>query len=200
MRIGFHTSILIMYFLMIIILYNLDKVKQFKNRKLFYCKMEFYDQNNEDVLIDNVMVCHYLMRMNQDSCSLFNALAYHVYNNVQMGLKVRWKIVQCVSTNWIKYKLFWPNSDGLSYNRCEEYVTEMSKPSTFGTICELTAAGEIFQYQFQVYRNNKILCTFGSVGTVARLKLTGHLFSQGHFDVLISNNVYPPGKPNILNH
>ena len=67
------------------------------------------------------------------------------------------------------------------------------------------AAGEIFPYQFQVYRNGILLAQFGEpLEGMARLKFSGDLFG-GHFDVLIATEVlrgiytsHPPTLP-LLN-
>lgn len=152
------------------------------------------------VLVDGVMVFHRIVRIKKDNNSLFSALAYHVYNNEQMGPKVRLQIVQYVSTNWNLYQIFSSKPNGQSYVRCDEYMAEMAKPTTLGTVCELMAAGEIFPYHFQVYCsiNKEILHTFGPfLGTVARLMLISDPLNYGHFDVLIPNDVHPRSKPKI---
>ena len=61
---------------------------------------------------------------------------------------------------------------------------------TFGTSSELMAAGEIFPYAFQVFRNCILLATFKTVEGIKKLIFSGDIMG-GHFDVLIPNLTQP---------
>ena len=69
-------------------------------------------------------------------------------------------------------------------------IRDRSRPYTYGTTCELKAAGEIFPYEFQVFQCGILFATFGeALRGVKRIRFTGD-FKKGHFDVLI-----PLGEP-----
>ncbi|GFU82929.1 hypothetical protein TNCV_2967481 [Trichonephila clavipes] len=61
----------------------------------------------------------------------------------------------------------------------------MSKPYTYGSICEVMAAGEIFLYKFRVYQDGSLVSVFGdALQGIRRLWFTGN-FNEGHFDALV---------------
>ena len=61
----------------------------------------------------------------------------------------------------------------------------MSTPYTYGTNCEIKAAGEIFPYEFQVFQGGIVFATFGeALQGVKRIRFTTY-FKEGHFDVII---------------
>ncbi|GFT05679.1 ATP-dependent DNA helicase [Trichonephila clavipes] len=65
------------------------------------------------------------------------------------------------------------------------YNTEMSKPYTYGSICEIMAAGEIFPYKFKVCQDGSLIAVFGdALQGIRRLWFTGN-FYEGHFDALV---------------
>ncbi|GFR24836.1 hypothetical protein TNCT_627441 [Trichonephila clavata] len=79
-------------------------------------------------------------------------------------------------------------ASGVLYVTKRLYYTEMSKPYTYGSICEVMAAGEIFPYKFQVYQDGSLIAVFGDAlqGT-RRLWFTGN-FNKGHFDALVPSD------------
>ncbi|GFY71867.1 hypothetical protein TNIN_284261 [Trichonephila inaurata madagascariensis] len=61
----------------------------------------------------------------------------------------------------------------------------MSKPYTYGSICEVMAAGEIFPYKFPVYQDGSLIAVFGeAMQEIRRLWFTAN-FNEGHFDALV---------------
>jgi hypothetical protein len=80
---------------------------------------------------------------------------------------------------------------GEPYKTKPEYLLNMSKLDTFGTSSELMAAGEIFRYAFQVFRNGILLATFEEgVEGINKLMFSGGIIG-GHFKVLIPNLIQP---------
>ncbi|XP_074108441.1 uncharacterized protein LOC141533449 [Cotesia typhae] len=61
----------------------------------------------------------------------------------------------------------------------------MSKHNTYGSICEIMAAAELFPYQFQVYQGGFLMASVGEATQgIKRLRFTGN-FNNGYFDALI---------------
>ncbi|XP_071579388.1 uncharacterized protein [Temnothorax nylanderi] len=74
------------------------------------------------------------------------------------------------------------DSLGNNYNSSSEYLDEMSKLFTYGGLCELVAAGQLFGFVFEVYRNGELYESFGEEGNpVRRIRFTQDI-SKGHFD------------------
>ncbi|XP_053597507.1 uncharacterized protein LOC106694146 [Microplitis demolitor] len=78
----------------------------------------------------------------------------------------------------------------------------MSKRNTYGSICEIMAAAEIFSYRFEVYQGDCIIASVGeAIRGVKRLRSTGH-DNNGHYDVylsvLASKITVPQTQENIL--
>lgn len=72
---------------------------------------------------------------------------------------------------------------GHNHANTKEYVNDMSKKETYGTTCELQAAGEIFPYRFEIWRNGSVYYCFGNEQyPVRRLRFSGAL-AGGHIDI-----------------
>ncbi|XP_065356368.1 uncharacterized protein LOC135950766 [Calliphora vicina] len=72
---------------------------------------------------------------------------------------------------------------GNNYVNENEYIKEMSLSYTYGSLCELIAAAQVYPYYFEVYREGKLYIRYGSEDNpVIRLRFTGNL-SGGHFDI-----------------
>lgn len=135
-----------------------------------------------------------------DGNCLFSSLAYLIYGTIDRGMEVRIEIVEHVVRNWNRFQVLTSTVGGDNYTSPESYFLDMRKREMYGTTCELQAAGEIYLYRFEVWRNGVIYCAFGSEHhPVKRLRFSGELCG-GHFDVLeptllasqISENT-PPG-------
>ncbi|GFU29808.1 RNA-directed DNA polymerase from mobile element jockey [Trichonephila clavipes] len=63
---------------------------------------------------------------------------------------------------------------GAPYGTKHLYSTEMSKPYTYGSFCEVMTAGEIFPYKFQVYQDGSLIAVFEDA-------LQGIRRRQGHY-------------------
>ncbi|XP_071642973.1 uncharacterized protein [Temnothorax longispinosus] len=137
--------------------------------------IEFLNVNGE-------MVSHIIVPIIGDGACLFRALSYLMYNTQLMAREVREIIVSHVVDNWEEFSIMSHDSLGNNYNSFNEYFDEMSKPFTYGGLCELVAAGQLFGFVFEVYRNGELYESFGAEGhPVRRLRFTQDI-SKGHFD------------------
>ncbi|XP_024893230.1 uncharacterized protein LOC112468336 [Temnothorax curvispinosus] len=128
------------------------------------------------------MVSHIIVPIIGDGACLFRALSYLMYNTQLMAREVREIIVSHVVDNWEEFSIMSHDSLGNNYNSFNEYFDEMSKPFTYGGLCELVAAGQLFGFVFEVYRNGELYESFGAEGhPVRRLRFTQDI-SKGHFD------------------
>lgn len=139
----------------------------------------------ENVLLGDEWVPHRVVRMRGDGGCLFYSLSYGLFGTVSLGREVRTQIVEHVARNWMRFHILSSDARGDNFRNVLEYVAEMSLPETFGTTCELEAAGELFQHFIQVFRDGELLTQFGNMAEqrVIRLKFSGDL-AGGHFDIL----------------
>lgn len=141
--------------------------------------------DEEIVLINEIQAPCRTVKIQGDGACLFSSLSYLVHGDVSMAAQIRGDIVRHVSNNWHRFKCFTQEWSGTPYSSKSRYITEMSRSKTYGTTCELKAAGEIFPYEFQVFQDGTLLATFGHAQQgVKRIRFTGN-FNEGHFDVLI---------------
>lgn len=139
----------------------------------------------EEIFVDTIAVPHQVLKIRGDGACLFSSLSYLLYGTPSQATQLRLDIVHHVITNWNRFEHLTMMCTGLPYNSKSHYVADMSKPTTYGTTCEIMAAGEMFPYKFQVYQNGELLAEFGEpVEGTKRLKFSGN-FMEGHFDVLI---------------
>ncbi|GFX07200.1 hypothetical protein TNCV_2424051 [Trichonephila clavipes] len=102
-----------------------------------------------------------------------------------MAIQIRKAIVRHVCNEWKRFKCLTQGPSGAPYGTKRLYNTEMSKSYTYGSICEVMAAGEIFPYKFQVYQDGSLIAFFGdALQGIQRLWFTGN-FNAGHFDALV---------------
>ena len=60
------------------------------------------------------------------------------------------------------------DKNGDNYSSSDEYFSEMSILSTYGSSCELAAAGELFNCVFDVYFNGELCYSFGDTGNAIK--------------------------------
>ncbi|XP_071575058.1 uncharacterized protein [Temnothorax nylanderi] len=111
------------------------------------------------------MVPHTIVPIIGDGACLFRALSYLMYNTQLMARDVREIIVSHVVDNWEEFSIMSHDSLGNNYNSSSEYLDEMSKLFTYGGLCELVAAGQLFGFVFEVYRNGELYESFGEEGS-----------------------------------
>ncbi|XP_076301721.1 uncharacterized protein LOC143219730 [Lasioglossum baleicum] len=136
--------------------------------------------------INGTMVPHTVVPIIGDGACLFRAISYILYDIQVMAREVREEIVSHVVANWDEFAIMSHDSNGNNYSSAVEYCIDMSRPFTYGGLCELKAAGQLFPWVFEVYRNGELYVCFGTVGNhVGRLRFS-HDLSRGHFDVYVN--------------
>ena len=140
--------------------------------------------DDEIIEFNEIHVPHRIVKIRGNGACLFSSLSYLVHGNVSMAAQIRGDIVRHVSNNWQRIKPFTQNRSGTPYTTKCRYLTEMSRPYTYGVTYEIKAAGEIFPYEFQVFQGGILFATFGeAIQGVKRIQFTGD-FKEGHFEVL----------------
>lgn len=141
--------------------------------------------SEEFLNVNGQILRHTVVPMIGDGACLFRSLSYLIYGTQFMAGDMREKIVNYVVDNWEEFSIMSHDGNGDNFTNSAEYHSEMSRPSSYGGLCELVAAGQIFQYVFEVYRNGQLYMRFGIDGNpVKRLRFTQDL-SRGHFDALL---------------
>lgn len=136
----------------------------------------------ENLEINGQLVPHTIFNITKDGACLFRAISYLMYGRQTKMRRVRELIVQHVVSNWPRFKVQTHDGRGNNHRNANLYLIDMMKNDTYGSHCELLAAGEIFEFLFEVYRDGKILMTYGiNENPVKRLRFTG-LLDDGHFD------------------
>lgn len=137
----------------------------------------------ENLTINGVAIPHNVISIVGDGACLFRAISYVLYGDENSAEEIREQIVEHVVTHWDEFVIQTYDRSGNNYSSAEDYFAEMSLNYTYGSACELTAAGQIYPYLFEVYRDGELFARFGYEGNpVARLRFTQDL-SKGHFDV-----------------
>lgn len=135
------------------------------------------------------MIPHTVVPIIGDGACLFRAISYILYDTQVMAREVREQIVDYVVDNWESFAIMSHDSNGDNYFSAAEYRIDMSRHFTYGSLCELEAAGQLFPWVFEVYRNGELYMSFGTTGNpVGRLRFT-HDLSRGHFDVYVRSEV-----------
>lgn len=134
----------------------------------------------------NTLESHLIYHMPKDGSCMFHSLSQSMYGNVYHTSNIRSRIVQHIYDNWEQYQAYTCDEHGQPYSDRVTYFREMSKESTYGSVCELMAAGDIFPFTFEVYKKNELKGRFSSNngGQVRRLRFSGADLS-GHYDVLV---------------
>lgn len=135
-----------------------------------------------------------LITIRSDGSCLFGALSYILYDDQDHADYLRARIVQYVVDHWDSYRHATYAEDGNNYSDATVYFAEMSKHTTYGSMCELQAASDLYARKFHVYRDGRRYTT--AVPTIAcdnsdsdvdnyKLLYFKNNLSGGHFDVLI---------------
>nr|CAD7457748.1 unnamed protein product [Timema tahoe] len=107
----------------------------------------------ESLNIDGTMVPHTVIPIIGDGACLFRAISCLLYDTQVMAREVREQIVNHVVANWEEFVIMSHDSNEDNYSSAAEYSIDMSRPFTYGSLCELEAAGQLFSWVFKVYRN-----------------------------------------------
>lgn len=116
---------------------------------------------------------------------LFHSIAYSLYKSIdnEQTSRIRAHIVDHVFKHWNELQAWTVNRHGEPYQNKNIYREEMLQSRTYGSVCELIAAGRLYPLRIEVYRNGKLAAVFGE-GPVCRFLFSG-LHNSGHYDVII---------------
>lgn len=136
----------------------------------------------EYLKIDNDSVPHNIIYVKPDGACLFRTLSVLMYGTSLYHPKIRLYIASYVYQQWEEFKFYTSDEEGNNYASKKDYISEMLKKTTFGTYSEIMAAGRLYNYKFEVFRNGQLFTSSGlETDPVRRLRFTGKL-SGGHFD------------------
>jgi len=111
-----------------------------------------------------------------------------LYDTQDNAQDVRKKIVTYVINHWEDYSIMSHDSDGNNYRSSADYFTDiMLKCNTYGGLCELMAAGQLFLVFVEVYLSGELYEKFGSErNPVKRFRFsTMQNLSNQHFDIYL---------------
>lgn len=132
--------------------------------------------------INNQLVAHKIIHVSGDGACLFRSFSVLMYGTENYHQNIRKAIVNYVSHNWEEFKIISNDEYGNNYSSKMEYSRDMLKCSTYGTYCEIVAAGRIYNFKFEVFRDTELYMSSGSdKAPVKRLRFIGPL-ENGHFD------------------
>jgi len=145
--------------------------------------------------INGIMMPHTIIPIIGDGACLFRAISFVLYDTQDKAQEVRKKIVTHVINNWEDYSIMSHDSDGNNYRSSADYFSDMLKFNTYGGICELVAAGQLFLVFIEVFLNGELYEKFGSErNPVKRFRFSSmQNLSNGHFDV------YLPYEDELIN-
>lgn len=136
----------------------------------------------DTLIVNGEMIPHKIIRIRGDGACLFRSLSMLMYGTQSQDRIIRKTIVEYVVSNWERFQILSYDKDGNNYLTSNDYSRDMSKHVTYGTYCEIKAAGEVFPFLFEIYRDCKIYTSCGIQGhPVRRLRITGPL-DNGHFE------------------
>lgn len=101
------------------------------------------------------------------------------------AMEVHSEIVRYAVNDWSKFSIMSYDRNGDKYVTPDEYCADMMKYSMYGGFCELIAAGLIFRFKFEVYRNGLIYTECGSNYYPVRQLRFNQELSSGHFDAFL---------------
>lgn len=142
----------------------------------------------ENLLIDGKLVPYRVEVAPGDGACLFHSIAFLVYGRFTETQAVRKRIVKYVLANWDRYR--WGTFDDFKerFLTKEEYEIGMSKPDTYGTTVEITAAAEIYNIRLEVFFEGALWQWYGDEGKpVRKLRFNGDI-QNGHIDVYVEDH------------
>ncbi|GBP79737.1 OTU domain-containing protein 1 [Eumeta japonica] len=117
-----------------------------------------------------------------DGVCLFSRLSYLLYGTQERSMDIRKEIVRHVTNNWNEFAVLFHDHHGNNHETKEEYTLNMLQKSIYGGFCELIAAGQIYPFIFELYRNGNMHAKFDTEDQpITELRFSQDL-SNGHFD------------------
>ncbi|OQR72351.1 hypothetical protein BIW11_01320 [Tropilaelaps mercedesae] len=133
--------------------------------------------------IEGRQIEHIVIPMRNDGASLFRAISHLVYGSASFAMRVREAVVGHVIDNWTICPIRPLRSDGSSYASAAEYFIDMSRPFAYGGLCELVAAGQLYEFVVEAYLDGELYMSVGEYGcALRRIGITWDT-TKAHFDV-----------------
>ncbi|KAF9823684.1 hypothetical protein SFRURICE_013165 [Spodoptera frugiperda] len=130
----------------------------------------------EILFVNGNYIPHAVVDIEKDGACLFRALSFLMFGTQDRARDVRERIIGFVIENWTEFSIMSCTALGDNYSTPNEYYNDMMKTTTYGSLCELEAAGRIYEYVFEVLRDGQFYVKTGVEGLpVKRLRFTGGL-------------------------
>ncbi|VVC31227.1 OTU domain,Reverse transcriptase domain [Cinara cedri] len=94
--------------------------------------------------INGTVMPHTIIPIIGDGACLFRAISFVLYDTQDKAQEVRKNIVTYVINHSEDYSIMSHDSDGNNYGSSADYFTDMLKFNTYGGLCELVAAEQLF--------------------------------------------------------
>ncbi|CAK1589168.1 unnamed protein product [Parnassius mnemosyne] len=133
---------------------------------------------------DGELSGYQVVGMPKDGSCFFHSISFLVYGRTDSTCSIRSAIVAYVADHWDEMQVYTCDADGDVYTSAQFYMSDMMKPTTYGSASELMASEKIYPFTFEVYENGILRGSFGDAGQKKCLRFTGSYLS-GHYDVLI---------------
>ncbi|KAG2462140.1 INT3 protein, partial [Polypterus senegalus] len=114
----------------------------------------------EVITIDQRTVTYRVVSMPGDGTYLFHSLCDILHGHIRLTLDIRRNIVSYVLNDCDRFKVWIDDGTGANYTTQEHYKSEMLKPFTYGSACELMAAAELFGCRFKCTEMTKYFTPF----------------------------------------
>jgi len=127
------------------------------------------------------MMPHTIIPIIGDGACLFRAISFVLYDTQAKALYT-YVINRSEDSSIMSH-----NSDQNNYRSSADYFTDILKFNTYGGLCELVAAGQLFMVFIEVYLNGELYEKFGSErNLIKRFRFSSKQnLSNGHYDVYL---------------
>ncbi|KAG2462700.1 PEX16 protein, partial [Polypterus senegalus] len=139
----------------------LDRDKQLRDKGThFLYRSNPITMSIEMITIDQRTVTYRVVSMPGDGTYLFHSPCYILHGHIRLTLDIWRNILSYVLNDWDRFKVWTDDGTGDNYTTQVHNKSEMLKPFTYGSACELMAAAELFGCRFQVYQMAKYFTPF----------------------------------------
>ncbi|KAG2463684.1 XPP3 aminopeptidase, partial [Polypterus senegalus] len=130
----------------------------------------------ELITIDQRTVTYRVVSMPGDGAYVFHSLCYILHGHIRLTLDIRRNIVSYVLNDWDRFKVWTDDGTGDNYTTQEHYKSEMLKPFTYASACEVTPGLSQTEYELRRHRLMSLVAaqTQGSSSTDNAVVLLSH--------------------------
>ncbi|XP_044742220.1 uncharacterized protein LOC123303484 [Chrysoperla carnea] len=146
-----------------------------------------FSNNIINLKVEDRYIPHIKINIPRDGSCLFHSISYGIYGEreyLNYTQIVRKEVVRYIAGKWDKYQNFTCNQFGDPYSTKQEYVQEMLKHGTYGSLFEVKIAALLYKQHIEVYLNEHNVQPFGEkTNPLTRIYFSGENILSGHFDV-----------------